>query len=66
MDGGTIGPTVAAEAITALENDGLNPRFFISGSKTVPVAAASASAEPEQPDIMKFVVTPTLASPPLR
>ena len=66
IEGGTIGPTVAADAITALENAGLKPRFFISGSKTVPVAAASASAEPEHPDIIKFAVTPTLANPPLR
>ena len=65
IDGGTIGPTVAAEAITALEKAGLKPRFFISGNKTVPVAAASANAEPEHPDIIKLAVTPTFAKPPL-
>ncbi len=65
IEGGTIGPTVAADAITALEKAGSKPRFSISGRSTVPVAAASASAEPEQPDMMKFAVTPTLARPPL-
>ncbi len=52
MDGGMIGPTVAAEAITALENAAGNPFFFISGSNTVPVAAASAMADPDMPDMM--------------
>ena len=66
IDGGTIGPTVAAAAITALANAGRKPRSFISGNKTVPVAAQSASAEPEVPDMMKFAVTATLARPPLR
>ncbi|GIR78320.1 MAG: hypothetical protein CM15mP80_09450 [Alphaproteobacteria bacterium] len=64
IDGEQLGSTVAAEAITALEKAGLKPRFFISGNKTVPVAAASANAEPEHPDIIKLAVTPTFAKPP--
>ena len=52
IEGGTIGPTVAAEAITALEKAGEKPLLRISGIKTVPVAAASAREEPDVPDMI--------------
>ena len=60
----TEGPTVAADEMTAAEKSGGNPRSFIEGIRTVPVAAASARAEPEMPDMMKLATTPTFARPP--
>ena len=64
MLGGMMGPSVAAEATTAVENSLSYPCFFIEGIKTVPRAEASATADPVIPDRNISATTRVWARPP--
>ena len=65
MLGGMMGPIVAEEAMTAAAISGGYFAFFIAGMRIVPVAAASATEEPDIPAMIMLTTTETLASPPV-
>ena len=65
MLGGMIGPIVAEEAMTAAAISGEYFAFFMAGIRIVPVAAASATEEPDIPAMIMLTTTDTLASPPV-
>ena len=64
MDGGMMMASEADDEVIAAASVREYPRFFISGIKTVPVAATSATAEPEIS--ANTIETPmlTMPSPP--
>src|SRR5687768_15106308 len=64
MDGGMMMASDAAEDVTAAESGAPYPRFFMAGMRIEPIAATSATAEPEIS--AKNIETPivTMASPP--
>ena len=51
IDGGMIGPTTLAAAVSAAENPRPYPALIIEGISTLPSAEVSAIAEPEMPAI---------------
>ena len=65
MLGGMIGPMVAAAAVTAAANAAGNPTRAMAGMSTDPVAAASATAEPDMPAMIMLTTMFTCASPPV-
>ena len=64
IEGGIMIARDAVELVSAAENCGVNPRFFIAGINTEPVAATSATAEPDISAKNSETVTFTIAKPP--
>ena len=64
MDGGMISPMEPQQAHSAPENDFSYLRLVISGTMMAPMAAASATPEPEIPPMMIPVIATTMARPP--
>src|SRR5665647_2579528 len=65
IDGGMIGPIVEAAAVTAAAKGAGNPDFTMAGIRIEPVAAASATAEPDMPAMIMFTTMATWAKPPV-
>src|SRR5690606_38583911 len=62
--GGIINPVVAEVTLTAAENPGSYPSFFITGVINPPIAEAAAAAEPEIAPNSIAAITLTNAKPP--
>ena len=61
-----IGPRIDAVSTRAAEKPAGYPARLIDRIRTVPTAAASATAEPEMPAMTKEATIPTCARPPRR
>ena len=55
--GGMIGPSVAADAVSAAAARGLKPARMSEGIMIEPMPAASAVAEPDMPAMMTLATT---------
>ena len=67
MDGGMIGPMMAADAlIAAAYAIGYLPSRVIMGMMMRPMPTASAIADPDMPAKMMFATTLTCPRPPLK
>ena len=66
IDGGMIGPSSAPAAITAPAKPSPYPFSRIAGISGLPVATASATADPDTPDRTKFVMIETWPRLPLK
>lgn len=64
IDGGIISPMEPQQAHSAPENGFSYFLFVISGTIIAPMAAASATPEPDIPPIIIPVIATTMASPP--
>ena len=64
MDGGMIMAMDADEEVTAADSSGVYPLRFMAGMRTDPIAATSATAEPEISAKNMETPTFTIASPP--
>ena len=62
--GGMIGPSVAADAVSAAAARGLKPARMSEGIMIEPMPAASAVAEPDMPAMMTLATTTAWPSPP--
>src|SRR5579859_3942806 len=59
IDGGKIGPSSAPATITAPANPSPYPSLRIAGISGLPVATASATADPDTPAMTKLVMMDT-------
>ena len=64
MLGGMIIPLVVAATVMPAAYSREYPRFSISGMRTDPIEAASATEEPEMPEMIMLDTTQTMPSPP--